>query len=815
MGSSQPSGFTVDMTPLQLNRSPNDSTDYHLSPAGPATTARPTLAKPVPDLPAKAIGHRWCTANRLGGVDSSGSGNEYVGVRSDGSDEDYFSAPGELPTPPQQKPEPPSNDDDCSWQVVTRRRSRSKQQPPVPAPAVSGDVRVKRHARAMDASASRLCESSSAGRGGTRQLLQASANQPAPLLAGSLRWRICVDSFARLSKLNWATFNACCIKCHPYLSENITKKDFLRFHHMMAKGPQAIRSADDAVFLVAPFRILLSGYGASSDALLLSLMFERTVPGFLQLIGERFVTGLYGVDRHREKQFTAISELLGQICRKDECWLNALGWQKLSTRYQCDLISSMMFLFKNNNRPDLIRELHQRVSGEWLEASHCDALQSLARDGGSNLKARLRDLKASVQAFFSWLEGQFFIIAAPGERQQLITRLASIVENLIKVMGSLDLRRSKLLFAMWQIVTQGVVRFRKHLSGQLGADRAIVLLSRLLHSVQSFSGLDGLAFELRLVLLGTVLIKCDDLLLKRDCSLFPQAWHQYENMLESLLAKCNQFMASYQTPFAVYNQSVSDQRKEGARLDLLLRESIYHRLLCVSTGATRQRIQENLQVYRNAFTDGWALCPDHHQMGAIELARWCFLAGEHDSAVSTLLGVKFELPKLCWRKADLLARHGEYRAAINELRYMKTLKADLSETDQRRRGDEVDDRIAMTQLQWYEAEGDIGNLISAYRLSVDLLGHCDVRNRRRFEGGLAHIVNAMNYSGLRFQDYAEQTSVLGYLVNNGCGIKSWYHFADLLYIRRKLGLSSTDTTNKVAAEIGGKRILFLGQGKTS
>lgn len=67
----------------------------------------------------------------------------------------------------------------------------------------------------------------------------------------------------------------------------------------------------------------------------------------------------------------------------------------------------------------------------------------------------------------------------------------------------------------------------------------------------------------------------------------------------------------------------------------------------------------------------------------------------------------------------------------------------------------------------------------------------------------------MRYSGLRFVDFARQTSILGYLAKNGCGIKSWQHLADLLLIRHKSGLTDVDTVDKVAREIGGKHYYDL------
>ena len=125
----------------------------------------------------------------------------------------------------------------------------------------------------------------------------------------------------------------------------------------------------------------------------------------------------------------------------------------------------------------------------------------------------------------------------------------------------------------------------------------------------------------------------------------------------------------------------------------------------------------------------------------------------------------------------------------------------------------IDSRLAMAQFLWFEAENNIDHLISAYRLTVDLLGRCSIKNRRCFEGGLVHIVNAMKNSGLRFEDYARQTSVLGYLVKDGCGIRSWHHFSNLLYIRHKMDLTDADAVNKLADEIGDNPHFFIGADK--
>ena len=68
---------------------------------------------------------------------------------------------------------------------------------------------------------------------------------------------------------------------------------------------------------------------------------------------------------------------------------------------------------------------------------------------------------------------------------------------------------------------------------------------------------------------------------------------------------------------------------------------------------------------------------------------------------------------------------------------------------------------------------------------------------------------------VKFVDYSRQAEVLSYLVKDGGSLKSWHHFADVLHIRHKSGLTNADTINKVAREIGGKYRFFLELGKKS
>ena len=783
--SSLPPSHSLDMCP-----------DQQLSPADSPFDVASTFApgQHVSGVPGKAIGQRGCKVNWFDDTDSAGSDSDNI------DDHD----------PTRQEPEPKADDDDGSWQVVTRRQSRNKRhKPKTVAPGVGcGDARVKNSACEKSASAGQLPETSSADSGVTRQ------NQRLPLwrndsislssITPCRYWPLCINSFAQLSKVDWKTFHSVMEKFFSYPRSRVGRENFEHFHHMMTEGPQAIRRAGDVVFLVDLFKVLLSEDAWSPDALLLSLVFERIVPGFLTMLGDRLVIGLTGLSHKHSKLFTPITELLFEICQKDEDWLDRLGWSKLSLRIRCVLFATMTFLFKQSNEKDLIRNLHQQVSGSWLEKHYYVTLQRVACEPvRRDPEGDLRDLRASVRAVFLWLEVQIFSVDKSQERSDLITRYADICDALLVVMDGLALPPSVLLFSLWRAVAQWSVRFRMHLTQYLGFDMTVSLLDRLLKKIDRWPGLDPLAFELRLSLLGSLLVKCEELMYRRNPVLFFEAWYEYEKKLALLLAECNGFMADYHPPFSIDEESNYAQTKENARLNLKLRESAFYRLDCEFCRSSRQCIEDNLQMCRRAFKYGWNLSRTHRNVGAIELAKWYFLAGEHDAGVGLLMDVHCEHARLSWKKATLLTRHGEFRAAVDELCHTKVLMTDSDEVDNHKRN-KIDDQIAMTLLHWYEADADKDHLISAYRLCVDLLGRCDVQEREVYEGGLTHIVNAMKHSGLSFVDYARESSLLGYLAKDGCSIKSWQHLSDLLVIRHKAGLTNVDTVNKVASGIDRK-----------
>ena len=624
-------------------------------------------------------------------------------------------------------------------------------------------------------------------------------------------WPVCTNSFARLGSMRWAAFHTLMVNSPA----SLTELHFQRFQRLMKAGPQIVRQAEDLSFLAGPFKVLLPSRELSQDTALLSLLIERASPGFVKLLGDCFVSSLCGVDRKHGKLFTAVTEILVQICQADPHWLDRLGWQKVRTRHQCSLFSTLSFLLKESNQIQLVRNLHQRVSWLWLQDCHYAVVQKMSCEHlSTDTVAWVRDLKASVRALSCWLEVRFFITGEIGERYRLVTSYADMVESVIGAMDRLDPPPSRSLLGLWQAIAHWSFYFRNHLREYLGFDKAITLLNGMLQHIHRWPDLESLAFELRLSLLGTVLIKCESLLLRRNSVVFFKAWHQHRNMLPPLFTRCGEFMKNYRPPFAIDDQSVCARHKEDARLFLLLREFNYHRLDCEGRKVDREFIQKKLQLCREAYDAQWKLSNYHREIGTLELAKWCFMAGEHEAGVTRLVGVCFKLHNLSWKKADLLARNGAYQAAVDEYRHTRALISNSDATDPRKL-DDIDDQIAVTQLQQYRAGHNIDQLISAYRLSVDVLGRCDSRDRVRFEGGLARIVNAMKKSSLRFDDYAEQTKVLGYLVKDGQGIKSWDHFANLLYIRHKLGLTDAGSVDKVAEQVNGGRPFFFGQDKMS
>ena len=796
----------MDLLSLQPGHSQNLPAGHQLSTADSATSVRSVFDPATPGLPDKTIAQRWCIVDRPGGTHSAESDSDYVDARADidNSDDEYLNAL-DHPWPPtaQQQPEPQTSRGDGPWQVVTRRRSGRKQQQS--AAGKGGDARVKKGTRKKGTSARQLTENSSAGNGGCGQNKPV-GNAPVTLLpiTSCWYWPLCIRSFAQLCKVDWVSFHTRLMKLPECEGIRITRQDFQRFHDMMTEGLQAIKGADDAFFLVGLFRVLMSEFELSSYALLLSLLIERIVPGFLSQLGERFIASLSWLDRDQKELITAVTELLARLCQEDPRWLDRLGWQKYSTRHQCNLFATITLLSKRTKMIDLLRKLHQRVSMSRLEKIHYASMQKLTRlTERSNPDPLLRDIRSSIRAIFCHSEGQLSTSPENRDLPRLVALYADIIENVIEVVDGHALPLNSALFGLWQVIAYWSFHYRSHLRSHLGFDRTIALLSRQLEHIHCWPKLERQAFELRLTLLEAVLLKCEGLLVKRDSTQFSQAWHEHRNLLVSLLARCNQFMGHYQTPNVILSQADRVRHEEDAQREVLLMESRFFRLDCAIRKPARQQLEKHLHMFHEAFDKNWALSCHYLEIGTLELAKWFFLVGKRDEAISCLMEVCFNHFKLGWKKANLLADHGEYQAAIDEFRRVQSLITDSNKADCPTQND-IDDRVAMTQLLWYQAGLNTDHLICAYRISVDLLGRCDIQDRMRFQGVLIRIVNAMKRSGLRFEDYVGQTSVLDFLAKDGCGIKSWQHFANLLYIRHKLGLTSADSVNKVADGVGRK-----------
>lgn len=768
--------------------------------------------------PGKAIGQRGCVVDRE--ADSDG---EYYDASPDVgcSDDDYFDALDCLPADCQKGVEEQTDTDDGSWQVVTRRKPRGRRQR-FSSAADRNKVQKYKNTQAKITPAAKCPDrpASSALPNGSQPL---SGKESLLLVCAALTpyWSICVDCFEQLAKINWLSFRADLLKFQERaLIErnqrvNISRDHFLRFQHMMIQGPKALVGAEDVVFLVDPFKVLLSHPVLSAKIIFLSLVFQRTVPDFVRMLGEAFIRGLTGVKPGKVSTYAATSELFVQICQHHDCGLDQLGWHPLRPRLQCKLFSFLAFICKQQGRLDLIRQLNRQIDWPWLEDCFLTTAGRVHQDTvRTDPVAHLLDLREVIRAAFFWLENQFFVLGEESDGRDLIENFASICELLFEVVVDFEPSLKSLLIGVWRAVCQWSVHFGNHFSRHLGYDRAIRLLERLLHVIQRMPELNRLAFELRLRLMEVVLMKCEDLLPRRDGSLFSQAWREYRGRLASLMASCNEFLTDYQHPFATASQSSCDKRCASAQLDLQLRESAFYRLDFARSRPTRQQIQEKLCAFSQTFADGWGLSPRHVEIGTIEMAKWYFLANQHHSGIQCLKDAHFELDSMRWKKADLLARYGEYQAAIDEYRQRKALLTDHSALSRHLR-DVIDDRIAMTLLRWYEAGNNIDHLIEAYRVDVELLGRCSADDRERFEGVLNRIVNSMKTSGLKFADYSRQAAVLSYLVNDGGSLKSWHHFADVLHVRHKSGLTNADTINKVAREIGGKYRFFLELGKKS
>ena len=370
------------------------------------------------------------------------------------------------------------------------------------------------------------------------------------------------------------------------------------------------------------------------------------------------------------------------------------------------------------------------------------------------------------------------------------------------------------MIGVFRVIAQWSVHFSIFLNRHLGYERTINLLSDLIHHIAPLQALSNLAFELRLRLLDGLLMKCEDLSHKRDCSRLTQVWDQSGPVIHFQLDNCREFMKCYAPPFNSFDRSVLCQRIKVARLNLQLRESAYYRLCCQLTKTPPAQIHTHVLTYEKIHSEGWKQSQCHKEIGTLELAKWYFLAGNQSEAVGTLLSVPFTQGNLSSQKANLLSCFGAYEAANDELRRYKAQFTSDSPAHRCKRN-ELDDRIAMNLLGWYHKENNNDHLAQAYCLAVDVLGRCEPNERDRFEGALGYIVNAMKFSGLKFEHFSSKASVLSFLVTEGCCIKSWYHFSNLLHFRHKAGITDAGTLDKVVHAADRCRNVFLKVIKTS
>ena len=590
----------------------------------------------------------------------------------------------------------------------------------------------------------------------------------------------------------------------------------MRFQKMMAQGPGSITRVQDIVFLAAPFRVLLSQSEDAPAIIFLSMIFEGIVPGFLSRLHECFVNGLSAVNPSIGKTFLAIAEQFALLCQQDERYLERFCWQELPARQRCNLFSFLAFFFKKSEQLDMVKELNQRVSRPWL-VEHCQSVAAEVKGStcdSERLKA-LYDLRSALRANFYWLEHQFFEIDTQENRYHWVEEYADLVEIVMDALRNVAVNpREEVMVGVFRVIAQWSVHFSIFLNRHLGYERTINLLNDLMHFIAPLAALSNLAFELRLRLLDGLLMKCEDLSHKRDCSQLTQTWDEYDPIIHSQLENCRQFMKCYAPPFNSFDQSVLCQRTKVARLNLQLRESAYYRLCCQLTKTPPAQIQQHVHTYEKVHSEGWKLSQCHKEIGTLELAKWYFLAGKKSEAVDILLSVPFTQNNLSNQKANQLSCFGAYEAANDELRRNRALFASDSPAHRFKRN-ELDDRIAMNLLGRYHEEKNTDHLVQAYNLSVDVLGRCQPTDRNRFEGALGHIVNAMKFSSLKFEHFASKASVLSFLVTEGGCIKSWYHFSNLLHFRHKAGITDASTLDKVIQAVDDSRNVFLKVIKTN
>ena len=715
---------------------------------------------------------------------------------------------------------PAEDSDDGQWKVVSYRRGRHKHDKRNKHPCVGqrgAGTEVDKGAAVSSFTGSTDAEK---GRQLKARQLSPAGNSRVSLAAHvtDSQWQECLRSFAYLGNIKESVFYNCMMKHQrdilltrqAWPSARVSRREFVQFQKMMAQGPESITRAQDIFFLAAPFRVLLSQPDDAPAIIFLSLIFEGIVPGFLSRLHECFVNALSGVIPGVGKTFFAIAEQFALLCQQDERYLERFCWQELPARQRCNLFSFLAFFFKRSEQLDMVRELNHRVSRPWLLEYFQSVVAEVPGKTCDNERLSvLYDLRSALRANFFWLKHQFFEIDTQENRYHWIEEYADLVEIVMDALRNVPVNpREEVMVGVFRAIAQCSVHFSMFLNRHLGYERTINLLNDLIHRIEPLKVLSNLAFELRLRLLDGLLMKCEDLSNKRDCSRLTQTWDKYGPIIHSQLENCREFMKCYAPPFNDYNQSVLFQRTKVARLNLQLRESAYCRLCCQLTKTPPAQIQKHVHTYEKVHSEGWKLSRCHKEIGTLELAKWYFLAGNRSEAVDTLLSVPFTQNNLCSQKANLLSSFGAYEAANGELRRNKALFTSDSPAHRHKRN-ELDDRIAMNLLRWYYEGKNTDHLVQAYCLAVDVLGRCQPNDRVRFEGALSHIVNAMKFSGLKFEHFASKASVLSFLVTEGSCIKSWYHFSNLLYIRHKAGISDASALKKVTEAADNSRNVFL------
>lgn len=712
---------------------------------------------------------------------------------------------------------PTENNDEGEWHVVSYRKNRHERDKhnkhqhikTVVRPDTRGAVSKRNEASFATAQASTERTTGRRPPVGNRPLCLA-AN------VSDRQWQECLRSFDYLGKISDPVFFDSMRRHQKYLQQSgqpgasvdVSKKEFARFQEIMIRGPGSI-TVQDIFFLAAPFKVLLSHCTAAPFTIVLSLIFEDVEPGFLLQLRECFVNGLAFVNPGNGTTLLAIAEQLTVLCRQDERYLERFWWQGVSALHKCNLFTTIAFIFKKSRRLDMVRELNQRCDRPWLVEYFQAVMAEMPQAGNGAWLTWLFKLRSVLRANFYWLEHQFFDVDLQDIDSIWIIEFADMAESVMAALGSVEVNPlDKMMVNVYRVMVQWTVYFSYYLNRHLGYDRSIDLLKNLLQRIASLNALSNLAFELRLRLLEGLLSKCEDLSHKRDSSEFTQAWNKYSATIECQLTLCRRFMQSYKPPFRNHAKLDESRRYAVARLNLQLRESVYWRMCCQLKKTSLQDIREHVRTFDKIHGEGWCLSPNHAEIGTIELAKWHFLAGDQSKAVDALLNTPFDNSNLSGQKCQLLTRFGAYAPAIDELRRVRALYPGNS-PEHRFKRNQLDSRIAMNLLCLYNAKNNNDHLIEAYRLAVDVLGRCEPADRNRFEGALGYIVNAMKFSGLKFEHFVAQTSVLSFLVKEGRCIKSWQHFSNLLYFRHKAGLTDAGTLETVVRAVEDTRKIFV------